>query len=187
LARIQLYNCNSVLVKIYYKTTPVHGPASPNIDPFFQRQHTVAFNAHRPQSKMASRSISQLRQPPLFKFNRNLRLPLLSNAAQSRLLHTTSIRRADTIDPKKPIILEQPDKFRPPSHPARLRKRKPRMYYGRDLTDEDKAELNAKPYPYAFPPKETFMHWFLTNRSIHLWITLVRPILPFPPTTILTT
>ena len=78
----------------------------------------------------------------------------------------------------KPIVLEQPDKFRPPSHPSTLTRRKKRNsslyhYYGRNLSKEEKQELDSKQYPYMFPPQGSFTHWFLTNRSIHLWIAFV--------------
>ncbi|KAF2214651.1 hypothetical protein CERZMDRAFT_95043 [Cercospora zeae-maydis SCOH1-5] len=69
--------------------------------------------------------------------------------------------------PPKPRVLEKPDKFRPPSHPSRLRS-KTRYTYGPDLTPAQK----TKRYPHMMPPEGTFMHWFLTNRIIHLWISL---------------
>jgi hypothetical protein len=91
----------------------------------------------------------------------------------------------------KPAVLGQPDKFRPPSHPARrpaARHRK-RLYYGPQTSSEQKATFDSKQYPYSFPPRKTFMHWFLTTRSIHIWISLVRSSPPssFPPPKMLTT
>jgi hypothetical protein len=79
-------------------------------------------------------------------------------------------------------VLGQPDKFRPPSHPARSpapRHRK-RLYYGPQTSSEQKAAFDSKQYPYSLPPKKTFMYWFLTTRSIHVWISLVRCPLPIP-------
>lgn len=32
----------------------------------------------------------------------------------------------------------------------------------------------TKRYPHMMPPEGSFMHWFLTDRTIHLWITIVR-------------
>ncbi|CAK1356273.1 unnamed protein product [Cercospora beticola] len=69
--------------------------------------------------------------------------------------------------PPKPRVLEKPDKFRPPSHPSRL-KSKTRYTYGPDLTQAQK----TRRYPHMMPPEGTFLHWFLTNRTIHLWISL---------------
>ncbi|EGP91750.1 uncharacterized protein MYCGRDRAFT_67504 [Zymoseptoria tritici IPO323] len=70
--------------------------------------------------------------------------------------------------PPKPRVLEKPDKFRPPSHSSRLRS-KPRYNYGPDLTQEQKT---VRRYPHMMPPEGTTMHWFLTNRTIHAWISL---------------
>lgn len=89
---------------------------------------------------------------------------------QLRLL--PSVRYASTTPPPKPRVLEKPDKFRPPSHPSRLRS-KPKYQYGPDLSQEQK----TKRYPHMMPPEGTFLHWFLTNRSIHVWISMVRYII----------
>ena len=72
----------------------------------------------------------------------------------------------------KPRVLEKPTRFNPPSHGRRLKERMPRNY-GPSLTKEQKVEQDTKQYPSMMPPKGTFMHWFLTNRSIHVWITMV--------------
>ncbi|EME50322.1 hypothetical protein DOTSEDRAFT_165466 [Dothistroma septosporum NZE10] len=80
-----------------------------------------------------------------------------------------SVRHASTTPPPKPRVLAQPDKFRPPSHPSRLRSKTPRYQYGPELTQEQKTK---KQYPHMMPPEGSFMHWFLTNRTIHLWISL---------------
>ncbi|KAI5370484.1 hypothetical protein Slin14017_G013630 [Septoria linicola] len=86
-----------------------------------------------------------------------------------RLRLSPAVRYASTEKPTppKPRVLEKPDKFRPPSHPSRLRS-KTRYTYGPDLTQSQK----TKRYPHMMPPEGTFMHWFLTNRTIHLWISL---------------
>ncbi|KAJ9648007.1 hypothetical protein H2199_001784 [Coniosporium tulheliwenetii] len=73
----------------------------------------------------------------------------------------------------KPIVLEKPDKFRPPSHGARLPPRKqPQYTYGASLTDEQIAAQKAKQYPHMMPPEGSFTHWILTNRMLHTWISL---------------
>jgi hypothetical protein len=127
---------------------------------------------------MSSLPITRIQYSPLLQFHRAFQRSIFPNGVQTRLLQSSALRLAKTADPDKPIVLEKPDQFRPPSHPARLVRRRKRMYYGRDLTEEDKEELNSKQYPYAFPPEQSFMHWFLTNRIIHLWISLVC--LPMP-------
>lgn len=73
----------------------------------------------------------------------------------------------------KPLVLEKPTKFNPPSHGARRRTEAPR-YPGPQLSAEEKAKQDTKKYPNMMPPEGSFMHWFLHNRAIHMWITMVR-------------
>jgi hypothetical protein len=80
--------------------------------------------------------------------------------------------RANTAD--KPIVLEKPTKFNPPSHGSRRPKPAPR-YPGPNLSTEEKELQQKKQYPHMMPPEGSFFHWFLHNKSIHIWITLVRP------------
>ena len=88
-----------------------------------------------------------------------------------------STRNASTKAPKKPssskpLVLEKPTKFVPPSHGSKLRKEAPR-YPGPDLSAEEKARMQTKQYPRMMPPEGTFGHWFLNNKSIHMYIALV--------------
>ncbi|CZT00697.1 uncharacterized protein RAG0_08636 [Rhynchosporium agropyri] len=76
-----------------------------------------------------------------------------------------------TKQPNKPFVLEKPAKFNPPSHGARLRKEAPR-YPGPKLSEEEAARQRTKKYPNMMPPEGTFLHWFMHNRAIHLYITL---------------
>ena len=78
---------------------------------------------------------------------------------------------------RKQLVLERPDKFRPPSHGRRLKEQVPRNY-GPELTKEQKVEQKTKQYPNMFPPEGTFMHWFLTNNTIHTCITIVSTTSP---------
>lgn len=83
--------------------------------------------------------------------------------------------------------LAQPDKFRPPSHPARrvvqTRNGKassgPVNYPGPRLSEKEQAEKKTRQYPKMFPPEGTVMFKFLTSRWIHVWIAMVPP--PPPP------
>ncbi|KAB2570754.1 Major facilitator superfamily [Lasiodiplodia theobromae] len=77
-------------------------------------------------------------------------------------------------DDSKPRVLEKPDKFRPPSHPARIpsSRKRPQYTYGPRLTDEELATQKRKQYPNMMPPEGSFMHWFLTNRMLHVYISL---------------
>lgn len=83
---------------------------------------------------------------------------------------------------KKARTLAQPDKFRPPSHPARrvlqtrdgkAVVREPYNYPGPALSAKEKEEQQTKRYPNMFPPEGTVMHKFLTTRWIHAWIAMV--------------
>lgn len=85
-----------------------------------------------------------------------------------------SARASSTKTPTSmPRTLEKPEKFNPPSHPQRLNRAPPRNYPGPAMTEQQKQESKEKQYPHMMPPEGSFMHWFLTNKSIHLWISLV--------------
>jgi hypothetical protein len=71
----------------------------------------------------------------------------------------------------KPKVLEKPLKFNPPSHAAR--RVAPRQYPGPPLPARELEAQKTKQYPNMMPPEGSFMHWFLTNRFIHMWIILV--------------
>lgn len=75
--------------------------------------------------------------------------------------------------PSKPLVLEKPTKFNPPSHGARLRKEAPR-YPGPQLSAEEETAQRTKKYPNMMAPEGSFMHWFINNKSIHIYISLVR-------------
>ena len=77
-------------------------------------------------------------------------------------------------DSSKPKVLEKPTKFNPPSHPQRLARAQPRSYPGPPLSDAQLQAQKTKQYPNMMPPEGSFMYWFLNNRRIHLWISLVR-------------
>ena len=102
----------------------------------------------------------------------HIRTLRLKTPASYALLPHRSCRYAST-SPSKPRVLEKPTKFNPPSHGKRLKERMPRIY-GPEITYEQRKEQGKSYYPNMMPPEGTFMHWFLMNRSIHLWIILVR-------------
>ncbi|KAI1631920.1 hypothetical protein F4809DRAFT_629963 [Biscogniauxia mediterranea] len=74
-------------------------------------------------------------------------------------------------DPSKPIVLEKPERFNPPSHGARLPRSMPKHYGGPATADEVKAQ-RERSYPGMPPPENTWSHWFIHSRGIHLFITL---------------
>ena len=92
---------------------------------------------------------------------------------------SATCRYASARTPKHQV-LEKPTKFNPPSHGRRLKEHIPR-HYGPELTQQQKVEQKQKQYPRMMPPPGTFMFWFLTNRNIHTWITLVNPKASLPP------
>lgn len=74
----------------------------------------------------------------------------------------------------KPLNLEKPTKFYPPSHPQRLAKRRlPRQYSGPPMSEAQREEQKTKKYPNMMPAEGTFMYWFLNSRLLHMSITLV--------------
>jgi len=133
---------------------------------------------HSPVAKFFTSSLSRYRTNPLTMVAlASLRLVapqaslfLHSKQLQHRLILPT-LRHASTIPPPKPRVLEKPERFNPPSHPARIRS-KPK-YYGPDLSEHERKAQKTRRYPHMMPPEGTFMFWFLTNRNLHLYITLV--------------
>ncbi|OAP55917.1 hypothetical protein AYL99_10069 [Fonsecaea erecta] len=110
---------------------------------------------------------------PLSMCRQCFRDTLRNQVPRPRLQPSLTVRRAASTGGGKPIVLEQPDKFRPPSHPARLgRPRRPPAAYNQGTTADEKERQKGRSYPHMFPNKGTFMHWFLTDRWIHLWITM---------------
>ncbi|GAP89006.2 putative major facilitator superfamily protein [Rosellinia necatrix] len=78
---------------------------------------------------------------------------------------------APSVDPSKPIVLEKPERFNPPSHGARLPRSRPKHYGGPTTAEEVKAQ-SQRTYPGLPPPPNTWSHWFINNRGIHMFITL---------------
>ncbi|KAF2156040.1 hypothetical protein K461DRAFT_291000 [Myriangium duriaei CBS 260.36] len=97
-------------------------------------------------------------------------LALRRLSARRPPISLASLRYASTAKPVKARVLEQPDKFRPPSHPAR--KAKAKSYAGPPLSEHERKAQQTRRYPHMMPPEGSFMRWFLTSRSLHLWITL---------------
>ncbi|KAL1646821.1 hypothetical protein SLS58_002956 [Diplodia intermedia] len=97
--------------------------------------------------------------------------PTSSSALLFRRTYASKNKKDDA---SKPRVLEKPDKFRPPSHAARLpsNRKKPQYTYGPRLTPEELAQQKRKKYPNMMPPEGTFMHYFLTNRMLHVYISL---------------
>lgn len=139
---------------------------------FFDSSNTADFNSCRPmtmqRSLISRRLLSSIVKPELIRAQQ---ITAHSNALK---INRTSIRHASNDTPSsQPIVLEKPDKFRPPSHSQRLARPRQKAYNQESTPHEQEAQKTRR-YPHMFPNEGTFMHWFLTNRFIHVWITMVR-------------
>jgi len=122
---------------------------------------------------MSRRTIFSIIRPPTSRFT--VLNALQDSPANTLVWHVSplvSSRHASTELPPKTIVLEKPDKFRPPSHPQRLNKRPPRQYPGPPLSEPEREAQKTRRYPHMFPNEGTTLHWFLTNKWIHMWISL---------------
>lgn len=109
---------------------------------------------------------------PAFRAQLQQRLPQLQQRAASGKAHKRTASPAAR-EESQGKVLEKPDRFRPPSHPQKLRSPAPIRHYGPSLSAEERAAQRKRKYPNMMPPEGSFMFWFLTNRTIHMWIPLV--------------
>ena len=101
------------------------------------------------------------------------RLPAPARPSQTIIRHASK-KATPKKKSSKPLVLEKPTKFNPPSHGSRLPKEAPR-YPGPQLSAEEIAMQKTKQYPSMMPPEGSFTRWFLTNKSLHMYISLVCP------------
>lgn len=80
-------------------------------------------------------------------------------------------RQASTTGKSKPIVLEKPTKFNPPSHGSRLPRHKPK-HYGGGLSEGEKFAQGQRDYPGLMPPVGSKAHRFINSRVLHMSITL---------------
>jgi len=77
------------------------------------------------------------------------------------------------------VVLEQPDKFRPPSHASKLNARSTLgpsgsgASFNQGMNEKEKAKSKQRKYPNMFPSPGTWMYWFLTTKVVHYFTTLV--------------
>ncbi|KAL2214171.1 hypothetical protein CC79DRAFT_1328075 [Sarocladium strictum] len=83
---------------------------------------------------------------------------------------TVCVRFASTKD--KPIVLEKPLKFNPPSHGSRLKRNATPKHYGPILTSTERGQQDKKHYPGMMAPQGTWSHWIWHSRIFHTCITL---------------
>jgi hypothetical protein len=108
--------------------------------------------------------------------SRQLTLRAMRNPQLSLLARPLTLSRPASSSSKpvpKSRLLEKPTRFNPPSHPARLPRRNRQPAFTVPLSAKEKAQQKTKQYPHMMPPEGSFFHWFLTNRTIHVWITMV--------------
>ncbi|KAK4243745.1 hypothetical protein C7999DRAFT_17951 [Corynascus novoguineensis] len=87
-------------------------------------------------------------------------------------LASSSSSNANPAASSGPRVLAKPERFNPPSHGSRLPKRTTPRHYGGDLSFEEASAQVSREYPGLPPPPNTFAHWFLHNRWIHVVITV---------------
>ncbi|OOF99431.1 hypothetical protein ASPCADRAFT_126348 [Aspergillus carbonarius ITEM 5010] len=120
---------------------------------------------------------------PQFLLPRGAPSPLALRAlTRQTTYHITTQRCASSkSDNSHPRVLAKPDKFRPPSHPARrvvqtrngkVMNSGPINYPGPKLSEKEKEDQKNRQYPHMFPSEGTVMHKFLTHRWIHIWIAM---------------
>lgn len=137
----------------------------------FHPSSIIRANASTPTHPINHPPIMALPTMPALHLSRQLamrtsRLPLTRLALSPHRNATSSSK------PPKGRLLEKPTRFNPPSHPARLPRRS-RPAFQVPLSAKEREQQKTKQYPHMMPPEGTFLHWFLTNRTIHVWITMV--------------
>lgn len=112
---------------------------------------------------MASRTI-------IPRFLLPLQSPLWRSSAR---VPKTSPFRGVRYNSDKPIVLEKPLKFNPPSHGSRLRNKTLPKHYGAVITPEELSAQKQRSYPGLMAPEGTWSHWFWHSKMLHTCITLV--------------
>ena len=165
-----LYTAEAFRISAEVQVCDASGPTSPP-----RTAHLTTIMTSRHTSRLLLPPVNFLLQPS----SRAAFPPHIRNASTPAKGLSEEFRRrqASKQQQPKPIpVIPQPDKFRPPSHSKRLPNRDlENKVYGPPLTEEDKKRMATKKYPNMMAPKGTFMHWFLHNRYIHVWISMVGP------------
>lgn len=78
----------------------------------------------------------------------------------------------------KPIVLEPPSKFNPPSHPARRGGWNMPKMYGPKMTEGERAQQERQNYPGLMAPAGTWEHWFWHSSVVHMCLTIVCSFFP---------
>ncbi|KAI1438632.1 hypothetical protein GGR50DRAFT_371626 [Xylaria sp. CBS 124048] len=97
--------------------------------------------------------------------------PLASDPVAQAIAPKPTPTARPAVDPSKPIVLEKPERFNPPSHGARLPRSRPKHYGGPTTAAEYQAQ-SQRTYPGLPPPPNTFASWFINSRAVHMFITM---------------
>lgn len=117
---------------------------------------------------MSTTSIPRFLLPQTAQIWRRLRVPNADATGRILVRYASAGKRGS-----KPIVLEKPEKFNPPSHGSRLPKKTTPRHYGGDLSASEVQAQKRKEYPGLMAPDGTWSHWFWHSRSFHLIITMV--------------
>ncbi|OAA54038.1 hypothetical protein ISF_08518 [Cordyceps fumosorosea ARSEF 2679] len=104
-------------------------------------------------------------QGPLW---RGLRVPPPGAARQLVRVRYASSSRADG----KPIVLEKPARFNPPSHGSRLRSKALPKHYSPPLSEVEVQARSQRHYPATMAPAGSWQHWFWHSKLLHTFITM---------------
>ncbi|KAF4125897.1 Conserved hypothetical, protein [Geosmithia morbida] len=72
----------------------------------------------------------------------------------------------------RPIVLEKPTRFNPPSHGSRLKRKTIPRHYAAELSPEELAAQKQRNYPGLMAPEGTWQHFFWHSRLLHVCITM---------------
>ncbi|KAG6003891.1 hypothetical protein E4U43_000830 [Claviceps pusilla] len=108
-------------------------------------------------------------QGPLW---RGVHIPLSQNVLVRFASSSSSSSSHSGAHGQKPIVLEKPTKFTPPSHGSRLKRNAVPRHYGPELTASEMAAQNRRDYPGLMAPEGTWSHWFWHSRLLHTFITM---------------
>jgi hypothetical protein len=177
----------SILTFVVVSIASTRGPDRPNFSDHLQLSiDRTSASLHAPASHppptMASLSIPRFLLPrqPLLRPSRFTQALLptahVRHVSSPRQLSAEFERRRAAAASTKQKVMPQPDAYRAPSHGKTIRRADAGLgkVYGPKLSEQDRKRMATKKYPNMMSPEGTFSHWFLNNRVIHLWITMVR-------------
>ncbi|EGX94184.1 hypothetical protein CCM_02455 [Cordyceps militaris CM01] len=105
-------------------------------------------------------------QGPLW---RGLRVPPPALAQHVRVRYASSSSAAAD---GKPIVLEKPAKFNPPSHGSRLKSKVLPKHYSPPLSEVEVQARGQRNYPGMMAPAGSWQHWFWHSKLLHTLITM---------------